>query len=77
MVRNELIQEILALETADLELIHDVVVARLSDDLPPKLSPEDQQEMLRRIEAYDKDPASFLSWDEVKAKLAAQRAGNR
>jgi len=75
MVRNELIEEILKLDTADREYIRDVVLASLTDDLPPQLSPEDQKEILRRIEEYDTDPSKFVSWEEVKAQLAQQRAG--
>ena len=75
MVRNELIQEILTLDTSERELIRDVVLASLSDDLPAQLSPNDQAEILRRMENFDKNPESFLSWEQVKAKLAEQRSG--
>jgi putative addiction module component (TIGR02574 family) len=74
MVRNELIQEILQLDSADREFIRDLVSASLTDDLPPQLSPDDQAEMLRRIEQYDKDPSKFESWEQVKERLAQQRA---
>ena len=77
MVRSELIQEILTLGTTDRELIRDVVLASLTDDLPPQLSPADQQEIMRRVEIYDKRRETFLSWDQVKAKLAEQRTGQR
>jgi len=75
MVRNELVQQILALTTTDREYIRDVVLASLSDELPPQLSPADQKKLLRRIDSYHKNPASFLSWKKVKTQLAKQRAG--
>jgi hypothetical protein len=77
MVRNDLIQEILGLNSADRAYIRDVVMASLSDDLPAQLSPDDQKELLRRIDVFEKHPESFYSWEQVKTKLADQRAGRR
>ena len=74
MVKNELLQQILALPVEDREHIVDVVLASISEELPPQLSPADQAEILRRAEQFDKHPETFLSWDQVKEKLARQRA---
>jgi putative addiction module component (TIGR02574 family) len=73
MVRNELIQEILQLDTLHREYIRDVILASLSDE-PSQLSPDEQAELQRRIEAYDKNPEGYLTWEQVKEKLAEQRA---
>ena len=75
MVKNELISEILKLDASDREYVLDVVTASLSDDLPPQLSPDDQKEILRRIEEFDRNPEAFIPWSEIKARLAAQRQG--
>jgi hypothetical protein len=75
MVRNELIEEILKLRSTDREYVRDVVLASLTDELPPQLSPADRKEVRRRIREYDKNPSSFLSWKQVKKRLAAQRPG--
>ena len=77
MVRNDLIQEILRLDSTDREYVRDVVMASLSDELPAQLSPEDQREILRRIEAYERHPETFQSWEQVQAQLAEHRAGRR
>jgi hypothetical protein len=77
MVRKDLIQEILELGSSDREYIRDVVMASLADDLPAQLSPNDQREVLRRLEVFEKHPESFVSWDQVKQRLAEQRAGRR
>jgi putative addiction module component (TIGR02574 family) len=77
MVRNDLIQEILKLDSTDREYVRDVVMASLSDELPAQLSPADQQEVLRRLEAYEKHPDTFQTWEQVQTQLAAQRAGRR
>ena len=77
MVRNDLIQEILKLASSDREYIRDVVMASLSDDLPAQLSPDDQREVLRRLEAFDNHPETFLSWEQVQCRLAEQRTGRR
>jgi len=74
MVKNELLEQILALPSADREQLVDVVLASLSDELPPQLGPEDQKEMLRRAEAFERHPETFVSWEEVKELLAKQRA---
>jgi hypothetical protein len=75
MVRNDLIREILGLDSTDREYIRDVVMASLSDDLPAQLSPDDQKVLLQRIDAFEKHPETFWTWEQVKAKLAEQRAG--
>jgi putative addiction module component (TIGR02574 family) len=75
MVRNELIEEILRLDASDREYVRDVVMASLTEDLPPQLSPAEQQEVVRRVQAYDANPQSYLTWEHVKGQLAAQRAG--
>ncbi len=77
MVRNELIEEILQLRSADREYVRDVVLASLTDDLPPQLSAVDRKKVRARISAYEKDPASFLSWKQVKKRLAAQRVDRK
>jgi putative addiction module component (TIGR02574 family) len=74
MVRKELIEQILSLDTADREYVRDVLLASLTDE-SPELTSEDQQEILRRIDAYQKKPDSFVSWEHVKAQLAKERAG--
>jgi hypothetical protein len=75
MVRKELIDEILKLDPEDREYILSLVSARLSDDLPPQLSAKDHEELLRRVERFDSHPEAFIPWEELKAKLAAQRRG--
>ena len=74
MTKKELIQKVLALPPSDREEVVDEVLASLSDDLPSQLSPAEQQEMLRRVKEFETHPENFVSWEEVKAQLAAQRA---
>jgi putative addiction module component (TIGR02574 family) len=73
MVKKELLEQILALPPSDRQYIADLL-ASFEDNLPPQLGPEEQQEMLRRVEEFEKHPETFLSWEQVKEKLAQQRA---
>lgn len=73
MKRNELIEEILQLDDVDRRYISDVVMASLGGDDEPQLTAEEQATILRRLEAYRSHPETFLSWDELKAKLHQHR----
>jgi putative addiction module component (TIGR02574 family) len=73
MGKQELIDEIMKLDVADREHIYGVLSVSLADELSPQLSAEDQQEILRRVERFDKNPETFIPWDQVKANLKAQR----
>ncbi|HVX87189.1 MAG TPA: addiction module protein [Phycisphaerae bacterium] len=74
MIENDLIERILSLPADDRELVVDVVLASLSKDSPPQLTPEEQAELLRRAEAFRQHPESFIPWEQVKEELAKQRA---
>jgi putative addiction module component (TIGR02574 family) len=72
MVKEELLEQILALPPADrLYILH--LLESLGDDLPPQLNPDDQKEMLKRVDEARKHPERMLTWEQVKEKLAAQR----
>jgi putative addiction module component (TIGR02574 family) len=73
MVTNELIEQILALPADDREYIA-TLLASMSDDLPPQLNPDEQKEILRRAEEAAKHPETLVTWEQVKQKLAEQRA---
>jgi hypothetical protein len=74
MVRNELIEEIFRLDASDREYLRDVVIASLAENLSPQLSQVEHGEEMRRVEAYDANPQSFVSWDHLKGQIASQRA---
>jgi len=73
MVKKELLDQILALSAEDRRFVANLLES-LDDDLPPQLSPADQKEILRRVEEAEKHPERLLSWEQVKEKLAEQRA---
>lgn len=74
MVSNELLQKILNLDEPDREYVRNLITASLSDGLPPQLSPDDIQMLMQRIEKYDQNPDALVPWQQVKARLAEQRA---
>ena len=74
MVKNELLEQILALKPADRETIFNAVEASFSKDLPPQLSAADRRRLLKQIEESKKHPERLLSWRQVKVMLAKQRA---
>ena len=73
MDRDAIIREILSLSAEDRTHVADVISASLAADLPPQLSPNDLRGVLRRLEAFDAHPETFLSWEQVKSRLAEQR----
>lgn len=74
MVNNDLLQKILELDVDDREYVRDVIIASLSDGLPPQLGPDDIQMLLQRIKKYDEHPEELIPWEKVKALLAEQRS---
>ena len=77
MVKSDLVSEILKLDAVDREYIRDVLNSSLESDAACGLTPEEQAVILRRLEDFRKDPASFLSWEQVQAQLAEQRGRKR
>lgn len=75
MIDHDLMEKILSLPADDREQLVDVVLASLSKDAPPQLTPAEQAELLRKAEAFRQNPDSFVPWEQVKERLAKQRAG--
>jgi len=75
MVRNELIEEILSMPSADRQYVRDVVLASLANDLPSQLSAAERKKVMRRLAAYDKNPSTYLTWKQMKKQLGEQREG--
>lgn len=54
--------------TEQVELVDEIMEGLpVQQDRLAQLSPSQEEELKRRIEEYDADPSSAVSWDEVKA----------
>ena len=54
--------------TEQIELVDEIMEGLpVRAERPAQLSPWQEDELKRRIEAYDADPSSAVSWEEVKA----------
>jgi putative addiction module component (TIGR02574 family) len=54
-----------------LELISALSRSLSADDI--ELSPEQEAEIKRRIEAYERDPSGGMTWADFRAELAKSR----
>jgi putative addiction module component (TIGR02574 family) len=65
--------EVMKLSTAEkIELVHE-----LWESIPPgeeefELTPEQAQEIKRRIAEHERDPGSAVPWEEVRERLRAK-----
>lgn len=72
-MKEKLIEELLALSPAEridlAEMLWDSVEPK---DLPP-LTPEQKQEIDRRMAAHENDPSTAIPWEDVRDWLRSRR----
>lgn len=71
-MNKALLQELLQLSPAErVELAQELWDSLDETDLPP-LSPEQMQEIDRRITEHERDPSRAIPWEEVRGRLRAR-----
>jgi putative addiction module component (TIGR02574 family) len=71
-MRRELMAELLELSPQErLDLIDELWDSLGPDDLPP-LTPEQEAEIDRRLDAHEKDPSRAVPWEDVRARLRSR-----
>ena len=77
MTMKDLISEVLKLNPDERRYVGDLALSSLGEGDRSWLTAAEQQHISERLQAYEKNPTSFLSWDDVKAQLAKQRANSK
>jgi len=74
MTRKELVAELLKLDPEErmraAEELFESVAADLNNEID--LTPEQLEELDRRIEEHERDPSTAVPWEAVRAKLLAK-----
>jgi putative addiction module component (TIGR02574 family) len=71
-MNKALLQELLELTPADrIELAQELWASVEESDLPP-LTPEQMEEIDRRIAEHERDPSRAIPWEEVREHLRAR-----
>lgn len=71
-MNEKLLKELLELSPAErIDLAEKLWDSIEPEDMPP-LTPEQQQEIDRRMAEHIRDPSRASSWEEVKARLLAR-----
>ncbi len=71
---NETLSELTALPVPDRLRVVESLWDSIEPDTPVSPSPEQRDEINRRIEAHEANPAEVLTWDQVLDRL---RTGNK
>lgn len=72
MRRPELWAELMELTPEErIELAEDLWDSIGPRELPP-LTPEQKEELDRRLAEHERDPSTAITWDEVKARLQSR-----
>jgi putative addiction module component (TIGR02574 family) len=71
-MNKALLDELLQLSPAErIELAQELWDSVEAEDMPP-LTPEQMQEIDRRIAEHERDPGRAIPWEEVRARLWAR-----
>jgi putative addiction module component (TIGR02574 family) len=74
MSRDSVLQHALALSPDDrVQLIDDLLDSVIAPDECSELTPEQQAELLRRLEADRADPDAAIPWDEAEKQITSLR----
>lgn len=65
--------ELASLPVADRLRVVESLWDSIDADVPVSVSPEQQAEIDRRVEAHEKNPDDLLTWDEVLDQLRDRR----
>ena len=71
---NETLSELTSLPVNDRLRVVESLWDSIESDIPVSISPEQREEIKRRIEAHEASPDELLTWDEVLDQL---RSGNK
>ncbi|MEZ5788959.1 MAG: addiction module protein [Xanthobacteraceae bacterium] len=71
-MNEKLLKELLALSPAERIDLAEMLWDSIEPDEMPPLTPEQQQEIDRRMEEHIRDPSRASSWEAVKARLLAR-----
>ena len=71
---NETLSELAALPVPDRLRVVESLWDSIESDTPVSSSPEQHDEINRRMEAHEADPDQLLTWDQVLDQL---RSGNK
>jgi len=71
---NDTLSELTSLPVTDRLRVVESLWDSIESDTPVSLSPEQRDEINRRIESHEKNPAELLTWDQV---LDGLRTGDK
>jgi putative addiction module component (TIGR02574 family) len=72
-MNKALLQELLQLSPAErVELAHELLDSVEEAELPP-LTPEQMEEIDRRVDEHERDPSRAIPWEEVREWLWSRR----
>ena len=66
---DQTLAELTSLPVADRLRVMESLWLSIDADAPVSVSPEQRAEIDRRIEAHERNPDEFLTWDEVLDQL--------
>ncbi len=66
---NETLSELISLSVHDRLHVVESLWSSIESDTPVALSPGQQDEMDRRVEAHQANPGELLTWDQVLDQL--------
>lgn len=69
---NETLSELTSLPVTDRLRVVESLWNSIESDAPVILSPEQRDEINRRVEAHQANPSELLTWDQVLDRLRAR-----
>lgn len=74
MSRDTILKHALELSVDDrVKLIGELLESMISADSCSELSPEQEHELMKRLEADRSDPDSAISWEDAEKQVTARR----